>query len=252
MTSSVKYDILTLTKPVNLLCDNTNYLGRGVIDIYDSFENLNEAKKQAILNAGFKIFGDYGYTKASIEDIVNEAGISKGSLFYYFGSKKNYFLYLYEYAASIMKQQVDGPCENGTPKYMEKTDFFDRLEDVKERKMKLTILHPYMSNYIKKAPFEKSKDVYKDIQLINQRLSNERIVDFLDNLDLYKFKDGVNPYMVLQLIFWCSEGIVNQIQIKNLMTPNKKHDDPDYNEVIQLYDQYIAMIRENFYKDEYL
>jgi AcrR family transcriptional regulator len=223
-----------------------------VIDIYESFENLNEAKKQAILNAGFRIFGEYGYTKASIEDIVNEAEISKGSLFYYFGSKKNFFLYLYEYSATIMKQIVDTPCENGTPKYLEKTDFFERLEDVKERKMKLSILYPYMSSYIKKAPFETSPDVYKDIQLINQRLANERMGDFFDNLDVYKFKDGVDPYMVLQLIYWCSEGVVNQIQIRNMMNPNKTHDEIDYNEVIQLYDQYVAMLRRNLYKDEYL
>lgn len=225
---------------------------REVIDIYESFENLNEDKKQIILNAGFRIFGEYGYSKASIEDIVKEAGISKGSLFYYFGSKKNYFLYIYEYATNIMKELVDSPSENGIPRYMEKTDFFERLEDVKERKMRLAILHPYMDSFIKKAPFERSKEVYKKIQLINQRLAHERIADFLDNLDLYKFKDGVDPFMVLQLISWCSEGVVNQIQIKNLMNPESKEEEIDYKEVIQLYDQYVAMIRKNFYKEEYL
>lgn len=223
-----------------------------MIDIYASFENLNEAKKQTILNAGFRLFGEYGYSKASIEDIVKEAGISKGSLFYYFGSKKNYFLYIYEYAANIMKQLVDIPGENGLPKYMEKTDFFERLEDVKERKMKLTILYPYMSSFIKKAPFEKSQELYKDIQEINQRLAHERISDFFDNLDVYKFKDGIEPFMVLQLISWCSEGVVSQIQIKNLMNPKNKQDEIDYKEVIQLYDQYVAMIKKNFYKEEYL
>ena len=86
------------------------------MDIYESFENLNESKKQTILNAGFRIFGEYGYDKASIEAIVREAGISKGSLFYYFGSKKNFFLYLYEYSATIMKQLVDIPGDGGIPK----------------------------------------------------------------------------------------------------------------------------------------
>ncbi|NLO08948.1 MAG: TetR/AcrR family transcriptional regulator [Clostridiales bacterium] len=223
-----------------------------MIDIYESFENLNEDKKQSILNAGFRIFGEYGYSKASIEDIVKEARISKGSLFYYFGSKKNYFLYIYEYAANIMKELVDSPGKNGIPKYMEKTDFFERLEDIKERKMILAFLHPHMGGFIKKAPFEVSKDIFKEIQLINQRLAHERIADFFDNLDVYKFKDGVEPFMVLQLISWCSEGVVNQIQIKNLMNPESKQNEIDYNEVIQLYDQYVVMIRKNFYKEEYL
>lgn len=223
-----------------------------MIDIYESFENLDETKRQNILNAGFRIFGEYGYSKASIENIVKEAGISKGSLFYYFKSKKNYFLYIYEYAANIMKELVDSPGENGMPKYMEKTDFFDRLDDVKKRKMKLAFLHPYMGSFIKKAPFELSKEVHKEIQLINQRLSQERIADFFENLDVHKFKVGIEPFMVLQLISWCSEGIVNKIKLKNMMNPNKMNDDIDYKEVIQLYDQYVAMIRMNFYKEEYL
>ncbi|MDD4113860.1 MAG: TetR/AcrR family transcriptional regulator [Herbinix sp.] len=223
-----------------------------MIDIYESFENLSDAKKQTIINASFRIFGEHSYSKASVEDIVKEAGISKGSLFYYFGSKKNFFLYLYEYATKIMKQVVDIPNENGKPKYLEKTDFFERLEDIKERKMKLSILHPYMSSFIKKAPFETAQDVYGNIQEINQRLIHERISDFFYNLDSHKFRDGIDPFMVLQLISWCSEGVVSQIQIKNMMNPQKKDNEIDYNEVIQLYDQYVAMIRKNFYKDDYL
>lgn len=223
-----------------------------MICIYERFENLDEAKKHAILNAGFRIFGEYGYSKASIEDMVKEAGISKGSLFYYFGSKKNYFLFLYEYAANMMKQLVDGPGEDRISSYLDKTDFFERLEDIKNRKMKMTILHPYMGDFIKKAHFEAAKDVYKDIQLINQRLAHERITDFFDNLDVYKFKDGVDPYMVLQLISWCSEGVVNQIQLKNLISQKDKNTELDYNEVIQLYDKYVDMIKRNFYKEEYL
>ena len=223
-----------------------------MIDIYESFENLSDAKKQTIINAGFRIFGEHSYSKASVEDIVKEAGISKGSLFYYFGSKKNFFLYLYEYATKIMKQVVDIPDENGKPKYLEKTDFFERLEDVKERKMKLSILHPYMSSFIKKAPFETAQEVYGNIQEINQRLIHERISDFFYKLDSHKFRDGIDPFMVLQLISWCSEGVVSQIQIKNMMNPQKKDNEIDYNEVIQLYDQYVAMIRKNFYKDDYL
>lgn len=223
-----------------------------MIDIYESFENLNEDKKQTILNAGFRIFGEYGYSKASIKDIVKEAGISKGSLFYYFVSKKNFFLYLYEYATKMMKELVDSPGENGIPKYLEKTDFFERLDDVKKRKMKLAFLHPYMGSFIKKAPFELSKEVHKEIQLINQRLTHERLADFFENLDVHKFKDGIEPFMVLQLISWCSEGLVNKIHIKSLMNPESKKDEVDYIEVIQLYDQYVAMIRKNFYKDEYL
>lgn len=223
-----------------------------VIDIYDRFENLNEVKKQAIMNAGFKIFGEYGYSKASIDDIVREAGISKGSLFYYFGSKKNFFLYLYEYAAALMKQTVNGPGEDLRTDIMKKTDFFDRLDEIKKRKMKLSSLYPHMSGFIKKAPFETSGDVYKDIQMINQRLASEQTDNFFENLDLYKFKEGIDPYMVFQLLSWCAEGIVNHYQREAPADGDDVQKEIDYDPVLSLYVRYSAMLRKCFYKEEYL
>jgi AcrR family transcriptional regulator len=223
-----------------------------VINIYESFENLKESKRQIIINAGYKIFGEYGYSKASVEDIVKDAGISKGSLFYHFGSKKNYFLYLYEYSADKMKQLVDSDNEDGLPSYMENTDFFERLDAVKGKKMKLAILHPYMISFIKKAAFEDSHELHTEIQLINQKLIKERTADFFFNLDSYKFKDCIDPSMVLQLISWCSEGCANHIKMKNMMNPEKNNEEIDFGEVITLYDQYVAMIRTHFYKDKYL
>jgi len=223
-----------------------------VIEIYERFENLDEEKKQAIINAGFKIFGEYGYSKASVEDITNEAGIAKGSLFYYFGSKKNFFLYLYKYSADKMREVVDSPGRDGKPEYMEKTDFFERLDLIKEKKLKLSKLYPYLGDFIKRAPFEISEEIFKDLQLINQRLLKEQSVNFFDNIDVYKFKEGVDPYMVFQILSWCSEGCANQIRLKNMMYTENRQDQIDFNEVLSLYDRYAGMIRKHFYKEEYL
>ncbi len=48
-----------------------------------------EAKetKERIIKAAMKVFANYGYFRAPVQMIAKEAGISKGLVFWYFGSK---------------------------------------------------------------------------------------------------------------------------------------------------------------------
>ena len=48
-------------------------------------------KHKAILAAALTLFGHYGYRRTSIEDIAQEAGIAKGTVYLYFKSKEEIF-----------------------------------------------------------------------------------------------------------------------------------------------------------------
>ena len=60
-----------------------------------TFTNLALDKQQAIIKAAIYEFASLGYQKASCNNVVKVAGISKGSLFQYFGSKEGLFLYVF-------------------------------------------------------------------------------------------------------------------------------------------------------------
>lgn len=49
-------------------------------------------KKDLILNAATALFARYGFTKTSVEEIANQAGIGKATIYYYFPSKEEIFL----------------------------------------------------------------------------------------------------------------------------------------------------------------
>ncbi len=51
------------------------------------YENVDPAKKEKLLAAAAKEFGAHGYELASINTILDEAGFSKGSFYYYFDDK---------------------------------------------------------------------------------------------------------------------------------------------------------------------
>lgn len=48
-------------------------------------------KRQVIIDAAFKIFSDKGYHKAKMEEIAEEAGIGKGTIYSYFKNKQDLF-----------------------------------------------------------------------------------------------------------------------------------------------------------------
>ncbi|MDD6038206.1 MAG: TetR/AcrR family transcriptional regulator [bacterium] len=59
----------------------------------ETFEKLSEEKKELIVSTGIKEFSQKSYKEVSTDSITKKCGISKGILFHYFGSKKNYYLY---------------------------------------------------------------------------------------------------------------------------------------------------------------
>lgn len=59
-----------------------------------TFWNLPEHKRQAILEIAIEEFADHDYNEASISRIVARAGIAKGSIYQYFTDKQELFLYL--------------------------------------------------------------------------------------------------------------------------------------------------------------
>ena len=54
-------------------------------------------RKNQILEAAFKVFVEKGYSKATMDDIVDSSGLSKGALYHYYKSKKDLFLSLIEH-----------------------------------------------------------------------------------------------------------------------------------------------------------
>ncbi|KAA3663319.1 MAG: TetR/AcrR family transcriptional regulator, partial [Chloroflexi bacterium] len=58
--------------------------------------DVSVERRQQIFMAAIRCFGRQGYHKTKMDDIAAEAGLSKGSLYWYFKSKKELFLALFQ------------------------------------------------------------------------------------------------------------------------------------------------------------
>lgn len=67
--------------------------------IKDTFYNLPDRKQNRIIDVSFKEFVAYGFDLASIQRIVKNAGISRGSFYQYFDDKADLFEFVLMQAA---------------------------------------------------------------------------------------------------------------------------------------------------------
>lgn len=89
--------------------------------VFEKFFNLDSEKQDRVINAAIKEFAQKGYDKASTNEIVKEAEISKGLLFHYFKNKKQLFLFLFDHCIQIITDDFYKKID------LTETDFFKRI-----------------------------------------------------------------------------------------------------------------------------
>jgi AcrR family transcriptional regulator len=68
---------------------------------------LNVAKRERILNAAMREFGEHGFSTGSLNTIAREAEIAKGSLFQYFTDKQEFFAYVCDEASRRTREEME-------------------------------------------------------------------------------------------------------------------------------------------------
>ena len=221
------------------ICMNRFGLFINEVKSLDKFFNLPSEKQNSILDAALSVFGINGYKKTSVSDIAAAAGISKAMVFHYFGTKKALYLYLIELCGHILMDEVNKNFENNT------TDFFDRIMLATDIEISVMKKHPTIPLFINSIYFEKDAEVKDDIQALftseNGEVFRNRIA--CEGMDTSKFKDGVDPELVMKMLLYFTYGYIN-------MSPGIAQMDLD-----ALYKDFkdcVTLLKNNFYKEEYL
>jgi AcrR family transcriptional regulator len=79
----------------------------------EKFFDLSKEKQDRIINAVLKIFTLEGYSHAATDDMVKEAGISKGLLFHYFGTKLGAYRFVCSYVLRYLRFELGEELPTG-------------------------------------------------------------------------------------------------------------------------------------------
>ena len=97
----------------------------------EKFFDLKREKQDRMINAGLKVFAKYGYRHATTDDIVKEAGISKGLLFHYFTNKVGVYVFLMDYSVRFLLLELSRAVKKDT------TDFFEHYKQMETGKLQV-------------------------------------------------------------------------------------------------------------------
>ena len=76
---------------------------RGRRDIKGSDPFRKGDRRAELLAIGRRLFASHAYDELSIDELAARAGVAKGLLYYYFGSKRGYYVAVVEAAAAELR-----------------------------------------------------------------------------------------------------------------------------------------------------
>lgn len=207
--------------------------------MYSKFEGLPEDRKNKILEICIEEFADKGYEKASTNTMVKKAGISKGILFHYFGSKKGLYLYLVDFIINHFILRFYEIDVNSSP------DIFERISQRSLRKLKLAYEEPLNYQFAIAAFADVPEELKEDIEQRRRKLYAEHIPAAFSGIDTSKFRKGIDPQKAMEIIVVCMDAVGNKYlsQFKD----RKKNMLDDIENILETNREYIEILKGGIY-----
>lgn len=171
-----------------------------------------------MINASLKIFALNGYRHASTDEIVAEAGISKGLLFHYFINKLGLYSFLYDYSTRFMMLELSScPVKN-------QEDFFELVRMKENAKMQVLRNYPYMQLFLDSVRFE---DVKEALYATEERrnILPEAEKDFMKHADLVRFRPEVDIDKLNKVISYMLRGMMEDRFLENSFHPDMMNEE---------------------------
>lgn len=161
----------------------------------DPYQQIPEDKQDKIFQAAIREFAERGYEKASTNQIIQEAQISKGLLFHYFKSKKNLFLATFDRSVGetieeVLPQLKDPPA-----------DFFERMGFMGQFKIRFYMERPVLYRFYMSSVADMQNLFPEELAKRNEELKVIALPMMVDNIDRSKFRPELDPERVVRLIY---------------------------------------------------
>jgi len=197
---------------------------------------IEDGKRNRIINAALVEFLG-GYKKASTDNIVRNAGISKGLLFHYFGSKKGLYDYLIEYAVDIVRREFIAMINP------QQRDVLEAIWQISLLKQDLSQQHPAIFDFLTSVYLDSNEPTAKPHLDEFVQIHSAIVAQVLSNADHSLFRDDVEPKRAISVIMWSLDGWANSLKLQ----PDGGFSD-NYQDYLDECQKYLDMFRQVFYK----
>ncbi len=199
----------------------------------DKFFELKKDKQDRIINGALKVFAMQGYKHASTDDIVKEAGISKGLLFHYFESKLGAYEFVYEYSVRYMV------IELSTTVSRSESNLFEIMKQIEFARMNAAKGYPYMQQFLNRAQSEDTGEAL--LKTESKRAILEKEYERLESQIRYMgFPSGVDGRKLHKMLDFSIKGLMTERLMENAFQPEQL-----YQEITEYLDMMKSLVMRN-------
>jgi len=203
----------------------------------ERFLALDEEKKNRIINAAMEEF-QYGYKKASTDAIVKIAGISKGLLYHYFGSKENLYGFLIDYAQNLMQEDYFNMMQLG------QRDILESIWQMSLLRQDIIYTYPQIYNFLIAIQMYTEDSPKKEMIEQYNKKQKAMIEEIYDTCDLSLFRDDIDPKRAVDIIVCTLDSLQIVDNYMDLLNSN----DDEYEKFLEELSKYLDTFRTCFYK----
>ncbi len=198
---------------------------------------MEEEKRNRLIQVAMQEFSK-GYGAANTDTITKKAGISKGLLFHYFGSKKKLFLFLMKHAVDIV-----------TGEYIKVSfksrDFLENLWKVSLLAIEMTYKYPELYEFLTKGYFSLNEVFPEGLPQEFGNPTEELMLKIYQNTDRSLFRDDIGLDKARNIIIWTMKGFSDQLLVYGSDVDNYK---AHYDEIKKELDEYLQILRKILYR----
>lgn len=169
----------------------------------EKFFELKKDKQDRMINGAMKVFARKGYKRASTDDMVKEAGISKGLWFHYFGNKLGLYAFITDYAVKYMNMEL-AAMSNRHPE-----DYFETTLAIEKTKLSVRKSYPYIPLFLSSMEREKDAEALTVIGEYKDAYRKARLKAY-ENVSTDNFRDEVSMAVLARTLGLTLDGFLRE------------------------------------------
>ncbi|HKL12329.1 MAG TPA: TetR/AcrR family transcriptional regulator [Halanaerobiales bacterium] len=184
-----------------------------------TFYNLDPKKQEKIVDISIKEFAKYGYKNTTVSSIAKKAKISKGSMYQYFKSKEELYIYIFDISYRDKKRHIKNAININ-----ELEDFFSLLETLFMEAYLFSLKHPNLQKIyfdLLKNTNRKLKNKVLNRYKTDLENDNFNYLHYLkQEIDKKKIKSGVDKKLAAFIVSSFLENFSLLLIEKDILTKN--------------------------------
>jgi AcrR family transcriptional regulator len=203
-----------------------------------TFFNLEAEKKNRIIDAAVKEFAAHPYLKTSINRIIEQADISKGSFYQYFKNKKDLYKYIIDQASDAKMKFLGQKMQD-----YQKLEFFELLRELFIAGIQFKREYPLFSEIGDRLLNGSNESLKEEIYADSRPKSNDFFEQFLGKaVD----KGEVDPKIDIKFTAYILTDF--SISIVNYFFEN--HNPEDLDEIMNYVDKMLYIMKNGIAKGD--